>query len=183
MSKEKSKMNAIDTKKIVSNMQEKFNYKNHLQVPRLLKVVVTMGVKDALVDSKAIDKALEDLFLIVGQKPVITKAKKAIAAFKLREGAPIGLKVTLRKQRMESFVWRLTHTALPRVKDFRGLSPRKFDGRGNYSVGLREHIVFPEINYDRVDKIRGMNIVFVTTAKTDEEAKALLIEYNFPFTN
>lgn len=183
MSKTKSKVSAIDTNVIVANLQKKYNYKNQMEVPKLLKVVVTMGVKDALVDSKAIDKALDDLFLIAGQKPVITKAKKAIAAFKLREGAPIGLKVTLRKQRMDSFIWRLTHTALPRVKDFRGLSPKKFDGRGNYSVGLKEHIVFPEINYDRVDKIRGMNIVFVTTAKSDEEAKALLIEYNFPFTN
>lgn len=178
-----SNVQLIDTKKIATKLQEQYKYTNHLQVPKLLKIVVTMGVKDALVDSKAIDKAFEELYLIVGQKPVITKAKKSIAAFKLREGVPIGLKVTLRKHRMNSFIWRFANTALPRVKDFRGLSPKKFDGRGNYAVGLREQIVFPEINYDKVDKIRGMNIVFVTTAKTDDEARALLAEYNLPFTN
>jgi large subunit ribosomal protein L5 len=155
--------------------------KNEMQVPRLEKIVVSMGGKDAVTDSKAIDKIFEELMLITGQKPVITKAKKAIAVFKLREGLPIGCKVTLRKDMMYDFLDRFVNIALPRVKDFRGLSPHKFDGKGNYALGLKEHIIFPEINYDKVDKIRGMNIVFVTNATDNEYGLALLKKFNFPF--
>lgn len=169
--------------KIVRALKEQFSFKSEMQVPKLKKVVITMGCKEALVESKAIDKVFEDLWLITGQKPVITKAKKSIASFKLREGAPIGVMVTLRGQIMYDFVQRFVNLALPRVKDFRGLSPKKFDGRGNYAVGLKEHVVFPEINYDKIEKLYGMNIVFVTTANENEHAKALLKMFNFPFTN
>lgn len=177
----KSRLYDVYEKQVVDQLVKKFSYKNRLEVPKITKIVVSMGVKDAVVDSKAIDKAFEELFLITGQKPVVTKAKKAIAAFKLREGMPIGLKVTLRKSMMYDFLDRFVNIALPRVKDFRGLSAKKFDGNGNYAVGLKEHIVFPEINYDKIDKVRGMNIVFVTTAKTNEEAVELLKLFNFPF--
>jgi large subunit ribosomal protein L5 len=179
----KSRLYDLYQTKIIDSMKKQFGYTNEMQVPKLTKIVVTMGCKEALVDSKAIDKVFDDLWLIAGQKPVITKAKKSIAAFKLKEGAPIGVMVTLRGQMMYDFVDRFVNLTLTRVKDFRGLSPRKFDGRGNYALGLREHVVFPEINYDKVDKIYGMNIVFVTTAKTNDEAKELLTSFNFPFTN
>ena len=162
-------------------MNEKFGYKNPMMIPGLTKIVINMGVGDAVNDRKAVDAAVEDMTLIAGQKPVVTKASKSIAGFKLREGMPIGVKVTLRKNRMYEFMDRLITIALPRVRDFRGLNPKSFDGRGNYAMGLKEHIVFPEIDYDKVDKIRGMDIVVCTTADKDEEARELLREFNFPF--
>ena len=162
-------------------LMEKFGYANELQAPKLEKVVVNMGVGEAVRDSKKIEHATRELAAITGQKPVVTRAKKANAAFKLREGMPIGCKVTLRRERMYEFLDRLVNIALPRVRDFRGLSPRSFDGRGNYSLGLKEQIVFPEIDYDKVDSIRGMDIVICTTAETNEEAHALLEGFNMPF--
>ncbi len=162
-------------------MKEKFGYTNDMQIPKITKVVINMGVGDAVGDSKKPKIAQADLELIAGQKPVLTVAKKSVATFKLREGMNIGTKVTLRRNRMYEFLDRLTNVALPRVRDFRGLNPKSFDGNGNYAMGLKEHIVFPEIDYDKVDSIRGMDIVVCTTAKTDEEAKALLAEFNFPF--
>lgn len=160
---------------------EEFGYTNKMQVPRLSKVVVNMGVGEAVQDSKKVDAAAGELTLISGQKPVVIKAKKSVATFKLREGMRIGTKVTLRRDRMYEFIDRLVTIALPRVRDFRGLSPKSFDGRGNFSLGLKEQIVFPEIDYDKVDDIRGMDIVVVTTAKTDDEARALLRGFDFPF--
>jgi large subunit ribosomal protein L5 len=167
--------------RIVPAMIERFGYKNRLEVPRLDKVVINMGVGEATQDKKKVETAAAEMELIAGQKPVITKAKKSIAQFKLREGMPIGVKVTLRRDRMLEFVDRLVTVALPRVRDFRGLNPRSFDGRGNYAMGLKEQIVFPEINYDRIDKVRGMDIIVTTTAKTDDEARELLRLFNFPF--
>ena len=169
--------------KIKAEMLEKFGYDNVMQVPRLEKVVLNMGVGEAVQDSKKVQAAVADLTLIAGQKPVVTRANKSIAGFKLREGMPIGAKVTLRRDRMFEFVDRLINIALPRVRDFRGLNPRSFDGRGNYSMGLKEQIVFPEIDYDKVDTIRGLDIIVVTTASTDDEARELLRGFNFPFVN
>jgi large subunit ribosomal protein L5 len=166
---------------IVEAMQKKFGYKNVMQVPKLEKVVVSMGVGEAIQNSKAMDAALGDLTIISGQKPITTKAKRSIAAFKLREGMTIGAKVTLRGERMYEFVDRLFSVAMPRIRDFRGISPKSFDGRGNYSMGVREQLIFPEIEYDKIDKIRGMDIIFVTTAKTDEEARELLSLMGMPF--
>ncbi len=166
---------------IRAKMQEKFSYTNPMQIPKVDKVVINMGVGDAVNDRKVIDQAVEELTRISGQKPVVNKAKKSIAGFKLREEMAIGVKVTLRQDRMYEFIDRLVTIALPRVRDFRGLNKKSFDGRGNFAMGLKEHIVFPEIDYDKVDKIRGMDIIVCTTAKTDEEAKALLSEFNFPF--
>ncbi len=168
---------------VVPALLEQFGYANPMQVPRLEKVVVNMGVGEAAREGKKINGAVTDLIAIAGQKPVITKAKKSIAAFKLREGMTVGVKVTLRNERMYEFLDRLITIALPQVRDFRGLSPASFDRCGNYAMGLDEQIVFPEIDYDKVDKIRGMDIVIVTTAKTDEEARALLAGFQFPFTN
>ena len=168
---------------IVKELKEKFNYTNDMQIPKLDKIVLNMGLGDAVAESKKADVAIEALGLIAGQKPVFTKAKKSIANFKLREGMVIGAKVTLRKSRMYDFVDRLITIALPRVRDFRGISAKSFDGNGNYAMGMKEHIVFPEINYDKVDVIRGMDIIICTTAKTNEEAKALLTGFNFPFRN
>jgi large subunit ribosomal protein L5 len=162
-------------------MLEKFGYANVMQVPRLEKVVLNMGVGEAVQDSKKIQAAVDDLTRITGQKPVVTLAKKSIAGFKLREGMPIGAKVTLRRDKMFEFIDRLVTIALPRVRDFRGLNGRSFDGRGNYAMGLKEQIVFPEIDYDKVDTIRGLDIIVVTTAKTDDEARELLRGFNFPF--
>ena len=167
--------------RIVAAMTEKFGYKNRLEVPRLSKIVINMGVGEATQDKKKVDIAASEMELIAGQKPVITKAKKSIAQFKLREGMPIGVKVTLRRERMYEFLDRLITVALPRVRDFRGLNPRSFDGRGNYAMGLKEQIVFPEINYDRIEKVRGMDVIVTTTAKTDDEARELLRLFNFPF--
>jgi large subunit ribosomal protein L5 len=170
--------------KIAPALQKKFNYVNQMQVPALDKIVINMGVgRLAVADSKACDAAAADLSLLAGQKAVITKSKKSIASFKLRENQPIGTRVTLRKERMYEFLDRLINIALPRVRDFRGLSEKKFDGNGNFNFGLKEHIVFPEINYDKVDKIKGMDITICTTAKNDSEAKELLAQFNFPFSD
>ena len=160
---------------------EEFKYENEMQVPRIDKIVINMGVGEATADSKKPSIAAEDLALIAGQKAVVTRARTSIAGFKVRENMPIGAKVTLRKERMYEFLDRLVNIALPRVRDFRGLNPKSFDGRGNYSLGIKEHIVFPEVNYDKVDQIWGMDIVVCTTAKTDDEARALLKAFNFPF--
>ena len=164
-------------------LMQEFGYTNPLQVPRLEKIVVNMGVGEAVQDAKKIDAAVGDLTAITGQHPVVIRAKRSIATFKLRENLPIGCKVTLRRQRMYEFLDRLIHIALPRVRDFRGLSGKSFDGRGNYALGLKEQLVFPEVNYDEVDAVRGMDIIIVTTAKTDAEAKALLRAFQMPFVN
>ena len=166
---------------IVQAMMEKFKYKSVMQVPRLEKVVLNMGVGEAVQNSKAIDAAVNDMMIIAGQRPVTTKAKKSVAAYKLREGMTIGCKVTLRGNRMYEFVDRLFSIALPRVRDFRGISPKSMDGRGNFSMGVKEQLIFPEIDYDKIDKVRGMDIIFVTTAKTDEEARELLRLMGMPF--
>ena len=166
---------------VIPAMMKKFNYKSVMQVPKLEKIVVNMGVSDVKDNAKALENAMRDLQIIVGQKVVSTKAKKSIAGFKIREGMEIGCKVTLRSKKMYDFAERLFSVALPRVRDFRGLSPNSFDGRGNYSMGVKEQLIFPEIEYDKIDKIRGMDIIFVTTAKTDEEAKALLELLGMPF--
>ncbi len=166
---------------IVDAMIKKFSYKNKMEVPKIEKVVINMGLGEAKENAKAIDSAVGDMTIIAGQKPIVTKAKKSIAAFKLRAGMPIGCKVTLRGEKMYSFVNRLINLALPRVRDFRGVSADSFDGRGNYTLGVKEQLMFPEIRYDKIDKIRGMDIVFVTTAKTDEEARELLRLFGMPF--
>ncbi|MCB1563372.1 MAG: 50S ribosomal protein L5 [Alphaproteobacteria bacterium] len=166
---------------IIKAMQEKFGYKNSHEIPRLTKIVINMGVGEATQDRKHMENAANDMALITGQKPVVTKARKSNASFKIREGQAIGCKVTLRRQRMYEFLDRLVTIALPRVRDFRGISDKSFDGRGNYAVGLKEHIVFPEINYDKVDTIRGMDIVICTSAKNDDEARELLRCFNLPF--
>ncbi len=175
------RLQTVYDKELRAAMQKQFNYKNPMQIPKLDKIVINMGVGETVNDSKIIQAAVNELGLITGQKAVITKSKKAIAGFKLREGLAIGCKVTLRKQRMYEFLDRLINTALPRVRDFRGVPGKSFDGRGNYALGLKEQIVFPEINYDKIDQIRGMDIIIVTTAKTDEEAKALLAGFQMPF--
>ena len=160
---------------------KKFSYKNKMEVPKVEKIVVNMGLGEAKENAKAIENAVRDLSIITGQKPIVTKAKKSIAAFKLRAGMPIGCKVTLRGEKMYSFINRLINLSLPRVRDFRGVSANSFDGRGNYTLGVKEQLMFPEIQYDKIDKIRGMDIVFVTTANTDEEAKELLTLFGMPF--
>ncbi len=177
----KPRLRADYDERIVAAMTEKFGYKNRMQVPRLDKIVINMGVGEATQDKKKVETAASEMQAIAGQKPVITKAKKSIAQFKLREGMPIGCKVTLRRERMYEFLDRLVTVALPRVRDFRGLNPKSFDGRGNYAMGLKEQIIFPEINYDQIDKVRGMDVIITTTAKTDEEARELLRLFNFPF--
>ena len=168
-------------KEIVPNMQKKFNYKSVMQVPKLDKIVINIGCGDATHNSKLLDAACNDLLQITGQKPVVTKAKKSIAGFKIREGQAIGCKVTLRGERMYNFLDKLISVSLPRVRDFRGLSPKAYDGRGNYTIGIKEQIIFPEIEFDDVVKVRGMDIVLVTTANTNEEAHALLEELGIPF--
>src|ERR671917_480018 len=167
--------------RIVPAMTEKFGYKNRLEVPRLDKIVINMGVGEATQDKKKVETAAAEMQAIAGQKPVVTKAKKSIAQFKLREGMPIGCKVTLRRERMFEFLDRLVTIALRRVRDFRGLNPKSFDGRGNYALGIKEHLVFPEINYDKAEASWGMDVIIATTAKTDDEARALLKHFNFPF--
>ncbi|MDF1535312.1 MAG: 50S ribosomal protein L5 [bacterium] len=177
-------MNEIQRKykeEIVPAMMKTFSYVNIMEVPRVEKVVLNMGLGDALENARVLDTSMEELARITGQKPVLTRARKSIANFKLREGNPIGCRVTLRKQRMYDFLYRLLNIALPRVRDFKGASPRGFDGRGNYTLGVREQLIFPEINYDDVEKIKGMNITIVTSAKTDEEAKELLNLFGVPF--
>jgi len=168
-------------KEIVPSLMTKFNYKSVMQVPKVEKVIINMGVGEAVANAKALDSAVEDLQLISGQKPVVTRAKKSIAGFKLREGMPIGAKVTLRGERMFHFLDKLMNVSLPRVRDFRGISSKAFDGRGNYTLGLKEQLIFPEVEYDKIDKIRGMDIVIVTSAKTDEEARELLTQMGMPF--
>lgn len=170
-------------KEIKSALVKEFGYKNPMQVPKLEKIVINMGIGEAVNDSKKVNAAVEELALISGQKPVITRSRKSIATFKLRENMPIGCKVTLRGAQMYEFLDRLVNIALPRVRDFRGISGKSFDGRGNYAMGLKEQIVFPEINYDKVDDVRGMDIIIVTTANTDKEAKTLLKMFNLPFVN
>ncbi|TFU01051.1 50S ribosomal protein L5 [Polymorphobacter arshaanensis] len=177
-----TKMQQLYVDKIRGQMVEQFGYKNLMQVPKIDKIVINMGVGDATQDKKLVDAAAAEMALIAGQKPVVTRAKKSVAVFKLREGMPIGCKVTLRREKMYDFLDRLITIALPRVRDFRGVNPKSFDGRGNYAMGLKEQIVFPEINYDRIAKIRGMDIIITTTAKTDDEARALLYAFGMPFT-
>lgn len=170
------------TNEIVDALIKKFGYKNIMEVPKLDKIVVNMGVGEAKENHKVLESAIGDLEKITGQKAVICKAKRSVANFKLREGMPIGCKVTLRGEKMYEFLDRLVNLALPRVRDFRGVNPNAFDGRGNYSLGIKEQLIFPEIEYDKVDKVRGMDVIFVTTAKTDEEARELLTQFNMPYT-
>ncbi|HEX4694912.1 50S ribosomal protein L5 [Sphingomonas sp.] len=177
----KPRMQGIYDDTIVKAMTDKFGYKNALEVPRISKIVLNMGVGEATQDKKKVEQAASEMELIAGQKPVVTKAKKSIAQFKLREGMPIGVKVTLRREKMYEFLDRFITIALPRVRDFRGLNPKSFDGRGNYAMGLKEQLVFPEINYDRIDKVRGMDVIVTTTANTDDEARELLRLFGFPF--
>ncbi len=166
---------------IVQRLQERFSYGSVMQVPRLVKVTLNMGVGEAINDKKIMENAVGDLTRIAGQKPIVTKARKSVAGFKIREGWPIGCKVTLRRERMYEFLDRLINIAIPRIRDFRGLSPKAFDGRGNYSMGVREQIIFPEIDYDKIDAIRGLDVTITTTARSDEEGRALLEAFNFPF--
>ena len=179
----KTRLEEYYYKNIHPMMVSKFDYKNKFEVPKLIKVVINIGVGEAVKDSKKINSAIKEITAISGQKPVVTRAKKAIATFKLREGMPIGVKVTLRKSHMYEFIDRLINVALPRVRDFRGLNGKSFDGNGNYSLGLKEQIVFPEIDYDNIDTIRGMDICVVTSAKSDKEGKELLKNFDFPFIN
>ena len=178
-----TRLQEVYTSEIRGSMQEQFGYSNPMEIPRLDKVVLNIGVGEAVNDSKKVDSALRDMEAIAGQKPIIIRARKSVATFKLREGMPIGVKVTLRRERMYEFVDRLVNIALPRVRDFRGLSSKSFDGRGNYAMGIQEQIIFPEIDYDSVDEFRGMDIVVCTTANDDEQARALLGGFNFPFSN
>lgn len=176
-----NRLNKRYTEEVVPNMMKKFNYKSVMEVPTVEKVVINMGIGEAIANPKLLDEAVAELAQITGQQPVITKAKKSIANFKLREGMPIGCKVTLRREKMYDFLDKLMNISLPRVRDFRGVSATSFDGRGNYTLGVKEQLIFPEINYDKVNKVRGMDVVIVTTAKTNEEAKALLEELGMPF--
>jgi large subunit ribosomal protein L5 len=178
-----ARLQQVYREKIVPQLVEKFGYKSVMQVPRLTKITLNMGVSEAVSDKKVMDNAVGDLTKIAGQKPVVTKSKKAIAGFKIRENVPIGTMVTLRGVRMYEFLDRFVTVALPRVRDFRGISGRSFDGRGNYNIGVKEQIIFPEIDYDKVDALRGLNISITTTAKTDDECKALLAAFKFPFKN
>lgn len=177
------RLKALYTQKIVPNLMEQFKYENIHQVPKLVKVTVNRGLGEASQNAKALESSIKELAVITGQKPVVTRAKKAIAGFKIRKGMPVGVMVTLRSDRMYDFLDRLINLALPRIRDFRGISPKSFDGRGNYSLGLREQLLFPEIDYDSIDQIRGMDIAIITTANTDEEGRALLKEMGMPFRN
>ncbi len=178
-----AKLREVYQERVVPALMKRFGYKNRMEVPKLGKIVINMGLGEAIQNIKILDSAVQELGQITGQKPVITKAKKSIAQFKLRTGMPIGCMVTLRKERMYEFFNRLVNVALPRVRDFKGLSGKSFDGRGNYALGIREQLIFPEIHYDKIDKVKGMNIVIVTTAKTDEEGKELLRLLGMPFRN
>jgi large subunit ribosomal protein L5 len=178
-----ARLQQIYKEKVVPELIQKFGYKSVMEVPRITKITLNMGLGDAVADKKIIENAVGDLTKIAGQKPVVTKARKAIAGFKIRQGYPIGTMVTLRGQAMYEFLDRFVTVALPRVRDFRGVSGRAFDGRGNYNIGVKEQIIFPEIDYDKIDALRGLNISITTTAKTDEEAKALLASFKFPFRN
>ena len=168
---------------VVKKLTEQFGYISPMQVPRITKITLNMGVGEAVADKKIMENAVDDLQKIAGQKPVVTKAKKSVASFKIRDGYPVGCKVTLRRERMYEFLDRLVTVAMPRIRDFRGVSAKSFDGRGNYNIGVKEQIIFPEIEYDKIDALRGMNITITTTAKTDEEARALLSAFSFPFRN
>ena len=176
-----SRLKELYLNEIMDEMKKKFEYKNVMEIPKLDKIVINMGVGEAKENHKVLETAVKDLETITGQKAVVTRAKKSVANFKLREGMPIGCKVTLRGEKMYEFLDRLVNLALPRVRDFRGINPNGFDGRGNYALGIKEQIIFPEIEYDKVDKVRGMDIIFVTTANTDEEARELLAQFNMPF--
>lgn len=176
-----SRLKEIYNNEVMSAMTQKFNYKNQLEVPKIEKIVINMGVGEAKDNAKVLENAISDMQIISGQKPVITKAKKSVAAFKLREGMPIGCKVTLRGKKMYEFLDRLVNLALPRVRDFRGINANAFDGRGNYALGIKEQLIFPEIEYDKIDKVRGMDVIIVTTANTDEEARELLTQFGMPF--
>ena len=178
-----SRLQTFYREKIAKDLQERFGYESVMQVPRITKITLNMGVGEATGDKKVLDNAVGDMEKIAGQKPIVTHARKSIATFKIREGWPIGCKVTLRRERMYEFLDRLIAISIPRIRDFRGLNPRSFDGRGNYSMGVREQIIFPEIDYDKVDALRGMDIVITTTARTDAEGRALLEAFNFPFRN
>lgn len=168
---------------VTKQLMQQFGYKSVMEVPRIEKIVLNMGVGEAVADKKVMENAVGDMEKIAGQKPVVTKAKKSVAAFKIRDGYPVGCKVTLRRERMYEFLDRLVNIAIPRIRDFRGISGKSFDGRGNYNIGVKEQIIFPEIEYDKIDALRGMNITITTTAKTDEEARALLSAFSFPFRN
>ena len=176
-----AKLHDLYKQEVIKKLMDQFHYKTVMQVPRLVKITLNMGVGEALTDKKILENAAADMAAISGQKPLITKARKSIADFKIREGYPIGCKVTLRGERMWEFLERLICIAMPRIRDFRGVSPKSFDGKGNYSMGVREKIIFPEIDFDKVDAVRGMDITFTTTAKTDDEGRALLAAFNFPF--
>ena len=166
---------------VVKKLREQFDYKNDMEIPRITKITLNMGVGEAIADRKVMEHAVGDMTKIGGQKPIVIKARKSVAGFKLREGCPVGCKVTLRRERMYEFLDRLISVAIPRIRDFRGMNPKAFDGRGNYNMGVKEQIIFPEIDYDKIDTLRGMDITFTTTAKTDEEGRALLAAFNFPF--
>ena len=176
-----SRLRELYDNEITKKMTEKFGYKNPMMVPKIDKIVINMGVGEAKENSKLLDTAVKEMETIAGQKAVLTRAKNSVANFKIREGMPIGCKVTLRGEKMYEFVDRLINLALPRVRDFRGVNPNAFDGRGNYALGIKEQLIFPEIEYDKIDKVRGMDVIFVTTAKTDEEARELLKQFNMPF--
>jgi large subunit ribosomal protein L5 len=176
-----SRLQTLYNEKYVGELRERFGFKSVMQVPRLSKITLNMGVGEAVTDKKVMDFAIGDLTKIAGQKPVVRNARKSVAGFKIREGWPVGCKVTLRRERMYEFLDRLINVAMPRVRDFRGLSPKAFDGRGNYSLGVREQIIFPEIDYDKIDAVRGLDVVITTTARTDEEGRALLEAFQFPF--
>ena len=176
-----TRLEKIYRESVMPRLQDEFKYASPMQIPKVTKITLNMGLGDAVGDKKVIENAVNDLALIAGQKPIVTLSRKAIAGFKIRENWPIGCKVTLRKERMYEFMDRLINFAIPRIRDFRGLSPKAFDGRGNYNMGITEHIVFPEIDYDKIDKLRGLNITFTTSAQTDEEGRALLAAFNFPF--
>jgi large subunit ribosomal protein L5 len=176
-----ARLQTLYSEKCVGELRERFGYKSAMQVPRLTKITLNMGVGEAVTDKKIMENAVGDLTKIAGQKPIVTKARKSVAGFKIREGWPVGCKVTLRRERMYEFLDRLINVAIPRVRDFRGLSPKAFDGRGNYSLGVREQIIFPEIDYDKIDAVRGLDVVITTTARTDEEGRALLESFQFPF--
>jgi large subunit ribosomal protein L5 len=166
---------------VVGKLREQFDYKNDMQIPRITKITLNMGVGEAVADRKVMEHAVGDMTRIAGQKPIVVKARKSVAGFKVREGWPVGCKVTLRREQMYEFLDRLISIAIPRIRDFRGMNPKSFDGRGNYNMGVREQIIFPEIDYDKIDALRGMDITFTTTANTDEEGRALLAAFNFPF--
>ena len=168
---------------VVKQLKEQFGYRNVMEIPRITKITLNMGVGEAVADHKVMEHAVEDMIKIAGQKPIVNKARKSVAGFKVREGWPVGCKVTLRRTQMYEFLDRLINIAIPRVRDFRGMSAKAFDGRGNYSMGVREQIIFPEIDYDKIDALRGLDVTFTTTAKTDEEGRALLAAFNFPFRN